>query len=189
MIRATELRPGIAINYEGNVYIITDVNRVFMGRGRSHIQTTMKNIKTGEYTKVRFRSEDSIEQAFVERKPVEYLYSTGSGHVFMFLDTYDQVELGPEIVDEGVFKYLVPNTQVEAIIFDGKIVGIELPITVELKVVETPPVVKGATATNQYKEATLETGLKLRVPPFIEPGEIIKVDTRTGEYIERVKKD
>ncbi len=187
MIKATELRPGIAINYEGNVYLITDVSRVFMGRGRSHMQTTMKNLMTGEYTKVRFRSEDSIEQAFVERKPVEYLYSTGNEHVFMFLDTYDQVELGSDIVDENILKFLVPNTQVEAVIFDGKIVGIELPTTVDLKVTDTPPVVKGATATNQYKEATLETGLKLRVPPFIEPGETIRVDTRTGEYVERVK--
>jgi len=186
MIKATEIRNGIAIKHEGEVYLIVNFQHVAKGNKRSYMQVTMRNLKTGQLIDVRFRAADSVEEAFIERKPIEYLYSQGAEHVFMHLDTYEQVSLGNDIVGNAL-DYLKPNTQVEATIYDGNIVSIELPTTVELQITDTPPVVKGATATNQNKDATLETGLRIKVPPFIEPGEVVKVDTRTGEYVERVK--
>jgi elongation factor P len=186
MIKATEIRRGMAINVEGTVYLVHDFQHVAKGNWRSYIQLKIRNLKTGQLLEQRIRSTDTIEEAFVDKKDVEYLYSQNKEHVFMDTETYEQMTIHDDIVGE-VMKWLKPNTQVQLTISEGQIVGVEAPNTVDLQVIDTPPVVKGSTATNQSKEATLETGVKVRIPPFVEKGEIVRIDTRTGEYVERVK--
>ena len=122
----------------------------------------------------------------METKEFEYLYSSGDEHVFMDTESFDQISFQPEILGTSM-QYLLPNSKVLVQYVGGKAVSIEVPASIDLVVTDTPPSLKGATATNQYKEATLETGLKVQVPPFIQPGEKIRIDTRTGEYVERVK--
>jgi elongation factor P len=185
-IKATEIRRGMAINVDGTVFVVHEFQHVAKGNWRSFIQAKLRNIKTGQLIEQRIRSTDTIEESFVDKKDVEYLYSQGNEHIFMDLETYDQIPISHEIIGD-IMQWLKPNTQVQLTISEGQIVGIEAPNTVELKVTDTSPVVKGATATNQSKEATLETGVQVRVPPFIEIGEVIRVDTRTGDYVERVK--
>ncbi len=126
-------------------------------------------------------------QVFMDKQPYEYLYSSGNEHVFMHKTNYDQITLTDDMFADGI-RYCKPNTDVEIQFYDGKPLTIVLPNSVELEVTETPPVIKGATATNQYKKAALETGVEVMVPPFVENGELIRVDTRSGEYLERVKK-
>jgi len=188
MAKAVELRRGQAVNYENDAYLIIETEHVAKGNKRSYMQVKMRNLKTGQLIERRFRVNDELESAFLEKKEMEYLYSDGSGHVLMDLQSYDQTTISNEMMGDGA-QYLKPNTAVEAVIIDGEVVGIELPHSVELKVSETPPAIKGATATNQNKDATLETGLRVKVPPFVEEGELVRVDTRSGQYIERVKGD
>jgi elongation factor P len=186
MIKATEIRRGIAIIIDGTVYIVHEFQHVAKGNWRSYIQAKLRNLKTGQLIEQRIRSTDTIEESFVDKKEMEYLYSQGTEHIFMDLETYEQAALNNDLIGD-MMQWLKPNTTVMVTISEGQMVGIEPPNTVDLRVTETPPVVKGATATNQSKEAILETGAKVRVPPFIETGEMIRVDTRTGEYVERVK--
>jgi len=186
MIKATEIRRGLAIHHNGEVYMITDFEHVAKGNKRSYMQVQMRNVKTGQSIAERFRAADSVEPAFLDKKEMEYLYSSGTEHVLMDMENYNQITVDDSLMGEAL-KYLKPNTAVTVLIFDGQIAALEIPNSVELQVKDTPPSIKGATATNQLKEATLETGLKIKVPPFIEPGETVRVDTRTGEYIERVK--
>jgi elongation factor P len=134
----------------------------------------------------RLRSVDQVEVPYVETKEFEYLYSVGDEHVFMDTETYDQLNFSPEIIGTAM-DYLLPNSRVMVKYINDKAVSIEIPDFVELAVSHTPPALAGATATNQYKEATLETGLKVAVPPFVKPGDRIRIDTRTGEYLERAK--
>lgn len=188
MARANELRRGQAINFEGQVHMVVETEHVAKGNKRSYYQMKLRNLKTSQLVQQRFRVDDEVEAAFLERKEMEYLYSDGSGHVFMDLQSYDQLTVDDEIMGDGA-SYLKPNTTAEVIVYDGRIVSLELPHTVVLKVEDTPPALKGATATNQSKDATLETGCRIKVPPFIEPGEAVRVDTRTGEYVERAKSD
>jgi elongation factor P len=143
-------------------------------------------MNSGSLIDKRFRSVDQIEVPYVETKEYEYLYSAGDEHVFMDIETYDQLHFSPEIIGTAM-DYLLPNSRVMVKYINDKPVSIEIPDFVELAVTDTPPALAGATATNQYKEAKLETGLKVQVPPFVKPGERIRIDTRTGEYLERVK--
>jgi len=141
-------------------------------------------VSKGTIMDKRVGATDDIETATLDRRQVEYLYSDNDGHVLMDLETYDQSTIPKEVFGNDIL-YLKPNTQMTAMFHDGKIVGYELPKTVDLKVTDTPPGIKGATATNQQKDATLETGLKTRVPPFIEVGETIRVNTESGAYLSR----
>jgi len=134
----------------------------------------------------RRRSTEDVEQAFLDRREMEDLYSDARSHVFMDNQTYDQTMVPDELLGDAM-KYFKPNTAVTALVHEGNIVSVELPKVVELEVTETTPVSKGATATNQLKEATLETGLKTRVPPFIEVGEVVRVSTDDGSYLSRAK--
>ena len=185
-MRAVELRKGTAINYDNGVFLVHEIQHVAKGNKRSYMQAKLKNVASGSIIDVRFRVDDEVQTAFLDRKKVQYLYSAGSQHVVMDAQSYEQYELPEELLADGL-KYIKPNTELEVHFYDGKAVVAVLPNTVDLEVVDTPPVVKGATATNQPKEATLETGLKVRVPPFISPGEVVRIDTRTGQYVERVK--
>lgn len=186
MIKAVDLRKGKAVVYEGDPFIVHEVQHVAKGNKRSYMQARIKNVKTGTMVDVRYNVDDRIEVPYVESKEYEFLYREGENFVVMDLESFDQINISAGVLGEGE-KWLKPNERVSVQIYNGAMISCELPYTVELKVVDTPPVVRGATATNQMKEAILETGAKVRVPPFIEIGEGVRVDTRTGEYIERAK--
>ncbi|TWT44617.1 Elongation factor P [Phycisphaerae bacterium RAS1] len=184
MIKASELKKGKVILHENNLYSVSDITRVSKGNWRSYLQAKLKSLKTGYVIDVRLAVDDRIETPFVETKQFEYLYREGNDFVVMDQTTFDQIHIPAEVIGDAD-QYLKGNEIITCSFVDGKIVGVELPNTVALKVVDTPPVVKGATATNQTKDAELETGLRVKVPPFIEIGEMLNIDTRTGEYLER----
>jgi len=186
VIKATDLRRGTVIILDGQNWVVADFNHLTPGNWRAMVQTKLKNLSTGAIIERRFRSTETLETAYVERKDMEYLYSQGPDHYFMDTETYDQIPFREDILGNAM-EYLKPNMRVEIMYAAGKPVSVEIPKTVDLQVTDTPPALKGATVTNQYKDATLETGLKLQVPPFIQPNDIIRVDTRTGEYLERAK--
>jgi elongation factor P len=185
-IKATDIRRGMVITMDGNNYVVHDFYHHTPGNLRAMVQAKLKNMQTGSIIDKRFRSVDQIEVPFVESKEYEYLYSSGDEHVFMDTSTYDQLTFSPDMIGDSM-QYLLPNAKVSVRYVDEKPVSIELPDAVEHTIVDTPPSIKGATATNQYKDATTETGLKISVPPFIGPGEKVRIDTRDGKYIERVK--
>lgn len=184
-IKAIDLRRGMAVEYNNKLYVVHDFMKVSKGNWRSFMQVKLKDTGTGSIIEQRFRVDDTLEQAFLETKPMEYLYSEGQKHFFMNLEDYDQLELSGDVVGEAV-QYLKPNTQVQITMYQGKPFSVELPNTVELQITDCPPQVKGATVSNVGKDATLETGLVINVPDFITQGTVVKVDTRTGEYLGRV---
>ncbi|MBI4488968.1 MAG: elongation factor P [Deltaproteobacteria bacterium] len=186
MINATQLRTGMIIVHERDLYRVTAVKHLTPGNKRGFMQTKMKNLKTGLGTEHKFRSEDRIEQATLETRTMQYLYGEGDLHTFMDTESYEQILLGAEEIGDLLF-YLLPNQVVEIELFEGKPVGISPPSTVELQVVETEPSMKGATASASYKPAKLETGVTVQVPPFIQVGDQVRVDTLEGKYLERVK--
>lgn len=186
MIKASELKKGKLVLHEGQYFTVHTIQHVAKGNWRSYIQTRLKNIKTGNTVDVRFAVDDRVETPFIETKPFEYLYRDGDSYVMMDQSTYDQIHVSAETMEDAD-KYLKGNETVVCGIIDGAVVTIELPNVVELQITDTTPPIKGATVTNQNKDATVETGLKIKVPPFIENGETVRIDTRTGEYIERAK--
>ncbi len=186
MIKASELKKGRVVNYENALYTVSDIQRVSKGNWRSYLQVKLKSLKDGRVLDARMSVDDRIETPFVDTKPYQFLYRDGNDFVVMDQQTFDQISVPGDVMGDAQL-YLRGDEQVTLSFIDGKIVSVELPNTVTLKVTDTPPQVKGATATNQSKEATLETGLRVRVPPFVNNGEEIRVDTRTGEYLERAK--
>ncbi len=186
MINATQLRPGMSIVYEGDLYRVTAVNHLTPGNKRGFMQTKMKNLRTGLGTERKFRSEDRIEQATLETRTMQYLYGDGDLHTFMDTESYEQITLGIEEIGD-LLLYLLPDGVVEIEFFEGKPVGISPPSTVELEVVDTEPMRKGATASASYKPAKLETGVVVQVPPFVQVGDKVRVDPSEGKYLERVK--
>lgn len=185
-MRASEMKKGQTVKVDGKLYAIVDYQHVKLGKGGAVYQTKLKSLTDGSIQSIRLRSEQIIEEAFLDKRTYEYLYSSGTEHVLMDTTTYDQITLDDDAFGDGQ-KYLKPNTQLQVSMYQGRPVIIELPNTVDLKVAETPPEIKGATATSQNKSATLETGLVVQVPPFVKVGEVIRVDTRSGEYVTRVK--
>lgn len=187
-MRASELRPGNAVILDGRLYVVVKNEHTKPGKGPAYAALKLKDLETGAHIDRRLGSTDDVEAATLDRRTMEYLYTDASGHVFMDAETYDQVTLADEFMGDAML-YLTPNTQATILFHDGRAVQVELPAAVELTVTDTPPGIKGATATNQLKEATLETGLKTRVPPFITTGEKIRVSTATGEYLSRASGD
>lgn len=185
-MRASEMRKGQTVKIDDKLYAIVDYQHVKLGKGGAVYQTKLKSIPDGSIQNVRLRSEENVEEAYLDKRTYEYLYSAGSEHVLMDTTTYDQITLDDEAFGDGP-KYLKPNTQLQVSMYEGKPIIVTLPNTVDLEVTDTPPEIKGATATNQNKPATMETGLIVQVPPFIKVGEKLRVDTRTGEYVTRVK--
>ena len=186
MIDAVDLRRGRTIIYEGQLCVVHDIQHVAKGNKRSYMQAKLRSLADGSMREARLRVDERLETPFMESKEYEFLYREGDRLVLMDLQTYDQTTVDADLAgDAGQF--LKPNEHLSAQIYNGQILSLELPFVVELAVADTPPVVRGATATNQFKEATLETGARVRVPAFIEPGVRIRVDTRTGEYVERAK--
>jgi elongation factor P len=186
MIKANDIRRGMVVTIDGVNFVVVDFAHHTPGNLRAMVQTKLRNMNNGAIIEKRLRSVDQVEVPYVETKEYEYLYSSGDEHVFMDTETYDQLSFSPEILGTAM-QYLLPNSKVTVQYVGGKAVSVDVPASIDLTVTDTPPSIKGATATNQYKEATLETGLKVQVPPFIGPGEKIRIDTRTGEYVERVK--
>ena len=180
------MQKGQTVKIDGKLYTIVDYQHVKLGKGGAVYQTRLKSLTDGSIQNVRLRSEEMVEEAYLDKRTYEYLYSSGSEHVLMDTTTYDQISLDDDAFGDGA-KYLKPNTQIEVSMYEGRPIIVTLPNTVELEVTETAPEIKGATATNQNKPATLETGLVVQVPPFIKVGEVIRIDTRSGEYVTRVK--
>ncbi|MBI3398155.1 MAG: elongation factor P [Deltaproteobacteria bacterium] len=186
MIAATQLRVGMTILYNGEPHRVTNVQHITPGNWRGMVQTKLKNLKTGSTAENRFRSEDKLEKAHLEQHEMEYLYNSGTDYYFMNTENYEQVLLSSEELGGNVY-YLISNVRFMVDFYEGRAVGIEPPQVVELKVVDTAPNLKGATVTNTLKPATLETGLIVNVPAFIDVGEKIRIDTTEGKYIERAK--
>jgi elongation factor P len=183
-VKSTELRPGMAIKIDGSLFVITQFQHVTPGNLRAFVNVKIKRVPDGATVERRLRSGEEVERVDLDRRDMEYLYSDNSGHVFMDSKTFDQVTISKELVGDAMF-YLKPNTGCTVLFSEGQPLSLELPSTVDLQVTETPPGIKGATVTNQLKEATLETGLKTRVPGFIENGEIVRVSTTDGAYQSR----
>ena len=186
MIKAVDLRKGRTVEYEDTLYVVHEASHVAKGNKRSYMQVKLKSLQGGRMIDVRFSVDDRVGQPFLESKEYEYLYHDGNDYVFMDTTTFDQVNVSADLLGDAS-QYLKPNEKVSCQVHEGNILTLELPQVVELEITDTPPVVKGATVTNQPKDATVETGARVRVPAFIAPGEVIRVDTRTGEYIERAK--
>ena len=185
-MRASEMRKGQTVKIDGKLYAIVDYQHVKLGKGGAVYQTKLKSLADGSIQNVRLRSEETGEEAYLDKRTYEYLYSSGTEHVLMDTESYDQIALDDDAFGDGP-KYLKPNTQLQVSMYEGRPVVVTLPNTVDLEVTDTPPEIRGATATNQSKPATMETGLVVSVPAFVKVGDIIRVDTRTGEYVTRVK--
>lgn len=174
----------MAVKIDGNLNVITQFTHVTPGNLRAFVSIKIKNVIHGAILEKRLRSGEDIEVVDLDRRPMEYLFTEASGHVFMDQDSFEQISLPDALVGEFM-GYVKPNTVITVLICEGRPVSIELPNVVELSVTETAPGIKGATATNQLKEATLETGLKTRVPPFIGVGEMVRINTEDGSYNSR----
>jgi elongation factor P len=184
-MRASEMRKGQTVKIDEKLYVIVDYQHVKLGKGGAVYQTKLKSLTDGSIQNVRLRAEETIEEAFLDKRTFEYIYSSGSEHVLMDTQTYEQITLDDDAFGDGP-KYLKPNTQLQVSMYKARPVVVTLPNTVDLEVIDTAPEIRGATATNQPKPATLETDLVVQVPPFIKPGDVIRVDTRTGDYVTRV---
>jgi len=183
-IPATQLRPGMIIKHNNDLHSVFSVEHRTPGNLRAFIQAKLRNLRTGAMFEHRFRSPDPIEKINVDETQMEYLYNDGDDYYFMNIENYEQIHLSKDTLGEAV-DYLISNLQIKVEFFDGKPVGVELPQTVELTVVETEPGLKSATASSVTKPAKTETGLIVQVPPFINEGEKIKVDTAEGVYLSR----
>src|SRR5262249_22832022 len=186
-IEYSQVRKGMVIvGEDGQLYHVVDRNLNTPGNWRAILTLKLKNLKTGNVNEKRYKPDDKVEQAYLDKREMQYIYQDGDGFVFMDTETFDQTTLDREWVGDMML-YLKEGNKAHVVFYEGKPISLDLPATVELKVTETEPSVKGATAAAQYKPATLETGLKVTVPPFISQGEVVAVDTRTGEYLSRAK--
>jgi len=185
-MKATNIRKGNILQISGTLYRVMNMDHVTPGKGRAHVQTKLRKLTDGTQTEMRFRSTDDVEKVVMETKEMQFLYSDGDGHHFMDTTTYEQVNLSSEMLGDAT-NFIVPDSLIMMGTFEGTPIGVELPPVVELKIVETMPGIKDATASAQRKPATLETGLVVQVPSFIEQDEVIRVSTVDGTYSERAK--
>jgi elongation factor P len=184
-LQATRLRKGNLIKVGNDLFRILELHHLTPGNKRAHIQVRMRNIRTGTLADEKFRAEEDVERAMLDEREMQYLYSDGDSFYFMDTATYDQVHISAEALGDSK-NYLIPEMLIRVEFYDVEPVGIELPPTVDLVVKETVPGIKGATASAQVKPATLETGLVIQVPPFVNEGDRVRVNTETGEYQSRV---
>ncbi len=181
-----DVRKGMVIVEDGQLFQCVDRELRTPGNLPSKLTLKLKSLKTGLVNQVRVHPEDKVEQAYLDKREMQYLYKDGDSYVFMDNETYDQINLEEDMVGEFC-GYLKENMNVQVMFHEEKALSIELPASVELEVVDTEPVIKGATAQAQYKPATMDTGIKITVPPFISIGDRIVVDTRDGKYLNRAK--
>ena len=185
MIAATQLKVGMVIMHNGRPHRVTNVMHVTPGNWRGMVQTRLVQIETGSNTEHRFRSEDKVERANLEEHNLQFSYRAGDEYHFMNTESYEMVSLTDEVLGDAVH-YMVEGMMIEALYYEGRVVGVDVPMFVELTVKETTPNIKGAAVQNTSKPAILETGYEIKVPPYIEIGNRVKIDTRTGEFVERV---
>jgi elongation factor P len=184
MITSTQLRPGMIIKFNNELYSIFSMSHRTPGNLRGFVQVKMRNLRSGSMGEHRFSSEDKVERAIMEDHEFEYLYDDGEYYYFMNIENYEQMHLTKEVLGDAT-DYLTANLKISIEFYEGKPMGVELPATVDLLVVETEPGLKGSTVSNVTKPAKLETGLVVQVPPFITEGEKIRVNTSEGTYQER----
>jgi elongation factor P len=187
MIQATQLKRGMCIKHANELFRIVEAQHKTPGNLRGLVQAKIRNLRTGAISEHRFRSVDMVERAIMDESEVEFLYQEGDMYHFMNNETFEQIALSDEILGDTV-NYLISNCKLKIEMYDGRPVGIDLPLNIEMKVVETEPAIKGASVSNQSKPAKMETGLIVNVPPFVSEGDVIKVDTATGSYVERVSR-
>ena len=185
-VNGNGLRVGYVIKFKGDLYRVMAAEHRTPGKGKASMQAKLRKLKDGSQTEIKFRSDESVERAEMEQVDMEYLYEDPSGFCFMNCETYEQIFMDDKMIGDGK-KYLLPNTRVIVEFCDDAAIGVSFPEMVELKVVDTEPGLKGATASGSGKPATLETGLVVTVPQFIKIGEAVRVSTTSGEYLERVK--
>ena len=185
MISAGEFRNGVTFELEGNVFQIVEFQHVKPGKGAAFVRTKLKNVITGGVVEKTFRPTEKMPKAHIERKDYEYLYSDGDLYYFMDQESYEQMPLNADQLGDSL-KFVKENMVVKVLSYKGSVFGVEPPTFVELEVTETEPGFKGDTSTGATKPATLETGATIMVPLFVDQGDFIRVDTRTGEYMERV---
>ncbi len=186
MATTADFRPGMTIRMDGELWTIVEFQHVNPGNWRAFVRAKLKSLRSGKVIETRFRAGEAVDPVRVETKEFQYLYHDGTGFVFMDQETFDQISVEEKVVGDGA--EFLKETETVEIMFNGNdIISVEIPITVQLKIVETVPGVRGDTATGAQKPAKVETGASVNVPLFINEGDMIKVDTRTGQYIERVK--
>ena len=183
-IQATRLKKGMLVKMDQDLFRVLELQHVTPGNLRGFVRVKLRNIRSGTLSDQKLRSEDSVERATLDEREMQYLYQDGDDYYFMDTSSYEQIHINSEALGESV-NYLKPEMTINVEFYGSEPVGIELPQTVDLKVLETVPGIKGATASNQVKPATLETGLVVQVPPFINTGDMIRVNTETGEYLAR----
>ena len=186
MVTAGDFRNGVTFEMDGNVYSIIEFQHVKPGKGAAFVRTKIRNVISGAVTEKTFNPNDKYPTAFIERKDMEYLYNDGDLYYFMDSETYENLPINASVLGDN-FKFVKENTPCKVLSYKGKVFGVEPPNFMELEVVKTEPGVRGDTATNVTKPATLETGAEIKVPLFINEGDRIQVDTRTGEYMSRCK--
>ena len=184
MISAGEFRNGVTIEYEGNIYQIIEFQHVKPGKGAAFVRTKVRNVITGGVIERTYSPTDKFEQAFIDRRDMQYSYNDGDIYYFMDSETYEMTPVAAKDLPD-TFRFVKENMDVKILSYKGSVFGIEAPNFVELEVTHTEPGLKGNTATNTLKPATLETGAEVRVPLFINEGDVIQIDTRTGEYMGR----
>ena len=183
-VQATRLKRGMLIKVQNDLFRVLDLQHFTPGNKRGFVQAKMRNIRTGLQADNKFRAEEDVERAIVDERQMQYLYRDGDSFHFMDTENYNQLHIDAEVLGDNA-NYMVPESLILVEFYDEKPVGIELPVTVDLKVVDTVPGINRATASAQVKPATLETGLVVQVPPFVNPGDIVKINTETGEYLSR----
>ncbi len=187
MASVSDFRNGLAIRHNGDIWLVNEFQHVKPGKGHAFIRTKLKQLKTGKVVEFTFRQHDNIEPVRLETKEMQYLYDAGEDICVMDGETYDQINVSKELIGDQI-KFLKESANVNVLFLEGNVVDVTLPMFVELEVVEASPGVKGDTVSNLQKPVTLETGAELQVPLFIKEGEVLKIDTRDGRYIERVNR-
>ena len=183
-LQATRMKKGMLIKIGDDLFRVLDLQHVTPGNLRGFVRVRFRNIRTGTLSDQKLRSEDTVERAILDERQMQYLYKDGDSYHFMDTESYEQMHMSAEALGESV-NFLIPEATIAVEFYGSEPVGIELPVTVDLKVVDTAPGIKGATASNQIKPATLETGLVVNVPPFVNTGDVIRVSTESGEYLSR----
>lgn len=184
MINVNDIKNGMTILFEDNIYTVLEFSHVKPGKGAAFVQAKLKNLRTGSIVEKRFNSGVKLEKAMVEKKNMQFLYASGDSYNFMNMETYEQIELDKNQIGEDA-EYLKEGLNVDVTFFQGELLGLILPEKIEMKITKTEPAVKGNTTNNAMKDAILETGMKVRVPLFVEEGETIIVSTKDGKYVSR----
>ena len=184
MINVNDLKVGMTIMYENNIYSVMDTQHVKPGKGAAFVQAKLKNLRSGSIIENRFNSSDKVEPARIEKKPMQYLYSMNDTYYFMNMSDYEQIELDKKLIGDDAL-LLKENLEVDIMFFEGEMLGMNLPDKIALKVTHTEPAVKGNTTSSAMKDATLETGKVIKVPLFIEEGEELLISSKDGKYVSR----